>query len=262
MKTTVRTSREGRVALIELNRPEVRNAVDESIRVGLLEAIRAVGLDPEVRAVILTGVGSAFSAGADLKAMLANPDESVRRIARVITHEYQPIVEAVARLDQPVIAAINGSAVGIGVSLALCCDLAVMSEDASLMPSFTTLGLAPDGGASWFITRRVGALSAFELLAEGVPIPAPRCLELGLVSRVRRADLVLPEAMSWAQALAKRAPMAIAATKRLVRFAMSASLSETVSAEADMQTFLSKTEDAKEAVAAFAQKRAPGFRGT
>jgi 2-(1,2-epoxy-1,2-dihydrophenyl)acetyl-CoA isomerase len=261
MTTAVRTTREGKVALIELNRPDAKNAIDAAMRRGLLAAVDDVGRDPGVLAVVLTGAGSGFCAGADLKALSDNPDTSLRRVARSITHEFQPAIEGIARMDKPVIAAINGNAVGIGIALALSCDLIVMAEDAQLMPVFTGIGIVPDGGASWFLTRRLGYSLAFEILAEAQRMPAARCRELGIANRVVPAAELRQTAMDWAGRLAERAPLAVALTKRVARLAVTAGLSETIGVEADLQAFLTRTDDVREAIAAFNEKRKPNFSG-
>lgn len=261
MTTAVRTVREGRVLLIELNRPEAMNAINIAMRRELLAAVDEAGRDHQIGAVVLTGAGTAFSAGADLKAMSESPDQSLRRTARSITHDFQPAVEGIARMDKPVIAAVNGNAVGIGMSLALACDLMVMSEDASLMPVFTNIGIIPDGGASWFLTQRLGYGRAFEILAEAQKIPANRCAEFGIANRIVAANAVRQAALEWAERLAARAPLALALTKRVTRLATSASLSDVIGVESDLQGFLTQTDDVREAIAAFNERRRPEFRG-
>jgi len=261
MSSEVEITRDGAVATVLLNRPEAMNAVDTDMRRSLTAAFDTLGRDGEVRAVILSGAGKAFCSGADLKSAAANPDTSLRRTARTLIHDFQPLIECIVRLDKPVIAAVNGAAVGVGMSLALACDLLIMAESAYLLSPFVGIGLIPDGGLSWFLTRRIGYGRTFEILAEGQKLSAARCLELGVCNRVAvQADL-METAATWAAALAERAPLALALTKRAARLSMACSLSDSLTMEAEFQTLCASTEDSREAIAAFREKRSPLFRG-
>jgi 2-(1,2-epoxy-1,2-dihydrophenyl)acetyl-CoA isomerase len=261
MTESVRITCEDRVALLELNRPDAMNAIDMDLRRGLLAALDRVGRDANVGALIVTGAGRGFCSGSDLKSAAQNPDTSVRRTARTLLHDFQPILETIGRLDKPVIAAVNGPAVGVGMSLVLACDLVIMADSAYLSAPFVNVGLLPDGGAAWFLTRNIGYARAFEMLAEAQKLGATRCLQLGIANRVVDPAALRSEAQRWAASLALRAPLALALTKRVARLASSVGLSESLTIEAELQTFLAGTEDAREAVAAFAEKRNPGFRG-
>ena len=157
----VLSERHGAVALITINRPATRNALSGEVAAALYEALVAAAADREVRAVVLTGAGGAFSAGADLKEGLA-PD---RRVEEVINYRYRPSLELIGGMDKPVIAAIPGPAAGIAMSYALACDLIVMAEEGYLLSPFATISLVPDGGASWFLARRLGYHRAFQLLS-------------------------------------------------------------------------------------------------
>jgi 2-(1,2-epoxy-1,2-dihydrophenyl)acetyl-CoA isomerase len=231
------------------------------LRRGLLAALDQVARDPNVGALVITGAGRAFCSGSDLKSAAANPDTSVRRTARTLLHDFQPILETIARLDKPVIAAVNGPAVGVGMSLVLACDLVIMAQSAFLAAPFVNVGLIPDGGVAWFLTRRIGYPRAFEVLAEAHKLDANRCLELGIANRVVDLTALTSETQIWSASLAARAPLALALTKRVARLASSVDLSEMLTIEAELQTSLAGTEDAREAIAAFAEKRTPSFRG-
>jgi 2-(1,2-epoxy-1,2-dihydrophenyl)acetyl-CoA isomerase len=261
MSTEVVTSREGRVATVEINRPQTLNAIDFSMREDLLAAFDDLARSPDVGAVVLTGAGNAFSSGADLKSAASHPDTSLRRTARSLMHHFQPLIECITRMDKPVIAAVNGAAVGVGMSLALACDLLVMSDKAYLLAPFCGIGLIPDGGAAWFLTRRIGYARAFELLVEGQKVSASRCLELGLANRVVESSALKENALRWAAEMAQRAPIAVALTKRIARMSQSVGLAELLTMEAELQTFCANTEDAREAMTAFAEKRTPVFKG-
>jgi 2-(1,2-epoxy-1,2-dihydrophenyl)acetyl-CoA isomerase len=237
------------------------NAIDLSMRKNLLASFGELARSVDVRAVVLTGAGKSFCAGSDLKSAASNPDTSPRRTARTLLHDFQPLLECISRMDKPVIAAVNGAAVGFGMSLALACDLVVMSDNAYLMSPFIGIGLIPDGGAGWFLARRIGYGRAFEFLIDGRKIEAARCVELGIANRVMSSERLAPEAAKWAAELAERAPIAVALTKRVLRLSLSSGLSEMLNVEAELQTLCASTEDAREAIAAFGEKRVPTFRG-
>lgn len=261
MSASINIERHGRVAIVELNRPDALNAIDSEMRQTLARELDRIGRDDSVGAVVLAGVGKSFCAGADLKSAAAIEDTSTRRVARMLTHEYQPLLETIARMDKPVIAAVQGAGVGVGMSIVLTCDLMLMAEGSYLMSPFIKLGLTSDGGAAWLLTRRLGHARAMEILLEAEKIEAARCLELGLANRVVAAEALRADALEWATTLAARPPIAVALTKRLVRMAPTASLSESLTMEAEFQSFCAATEDTREAIAAFAEKRAPVFKG-
>jgi len=250
-----------RVATVELNRPEAMNALDISMRQALLAAFDELARSTDVGAVVLTGAGKGFCAGADLKKAAANPDTSLRRTARSLLHGYQPLFECITRMDKPVIAAVNGGAVGVGMSLALACDLMVMADNGFLLSPFLGIGLIPDGGAAWFLTRRIGYGRALEVLTDGQKLGAARSLELGIANRIAAPEALRASAEKWAAELAARAPMALALTKRVARLSMSLTLSDALTLEAELQAFCASTEDAREAISAFSEKRAPRFTG-
>ena len=175
--------------------------------------------------------------------------------------EYRPILECIAEMDQPVIAAVGGSAAGIGVSYALACDLLVMADNAFLLSPFTTISLVPDGGLNWLLVHQLGYRRAFQLSIEAERIPADRCVELGLANKAVPADALLDEAVAWAQSIAKRAPLSIAATKKAMRHATSGSWASTFDIEAPLQRRLRESEDCAEGVAAFFEKRSAEFKG-
>ena len=258
MTVTVRYERLGPVAIISLDRPESLNGFTDELRADLHRALETARDEVEVRAVVLTGAGRCFSAGADLKAGF----DSDRGVEGQLQDEYRPALELIAEIPKPVIAAVNGFAAGIGLSFALQCDLVVMAEDAFLLSPFTTISLVPDGGANWMLVRQLGYHRAYELSIESTRIAAPRCVELGLANRTAPADTLLDDAIACAGDLAKRAPLSLAATKRAMRFAMDEACGPSYDLEARLQGDLLASEDATEGVAAFFEKRAPEFKGT
>lgn len=262
MGTTVNTERHGKVMLIELTRPEAMNAVDPVMKRELPAALAAAGRDYEIGAVVLTAAGSkAFCTGSDLKAGSGSDDPSIRRTARSLLYDYQPVLDLITRMDKPVIGAINGVAAGVGMSMALACDLVVMSNKAYMMSPFLNIGLVPDGGAAWFLIRKLGHARGFEAIVDSQKLSAAQCLDYGLINRAVEPEDVRANAMEWATQLADRAPIAMALSKRLSRLAQTTGLAEYLALEAEMQAMCSSTQDAREAVSAFIEKRTPTFTG-
>ncbi len=254
---TVKYASDGQVAVITIHRPDAMNSFNQVLRADLLAACQRVADDSSVRVVVLTGEGRLFSAGADLKESL-DPDASIEDMLQT---EYRPALECIWDMEKPVIAAVGGSAAGIGMSFALVCDLMMMADNAFLLSPFTTISLVPDGGLNWLMVHQLGYRRAFQLSVESERIPAERCLELGLANRVVPADNLLAEATAWADTLAQRAPLSVAATKKAMRHATSGSWVSTFDIEARMQQRLRGSPDSAEGVSAFLEKRTPQFKG-
>src|SRR5690606_8196206 len=212
---TVRYKRDEAVAVITIHRPDAMNSFNTELRRDLLAAFQKARGDSSVRVVVLTGEGRSFSAGADLRGSLS----SDRSVEEQLQQEYRPIFECIAEMDQPVIAAVAGSAAGIGMSYALACDLLVMAEDAFLLSPFTTISLVPDGGLNWLLVHQLGYRRAFQLSIECERIPAERCVQLGLANRTAPAASLLEDTIAWARSIAERAPLSLAATKKAMRHA-------------------------------------------
>lgn len=261
MNTAVVASREGRVALVELNRPEARNALNMDMRKALRQALDEVAVDPDIGAVVITGAGNAFCAGGDFKAVDQARQRNSRDTTRSLMHDVQPLLECITRMDKPVIAAVNGPAVGFGMSLALACDLMVMSRHSYLMSQFIKLGLIPDGGAAWFLARRIGSARMFEAVVSAQKMTAEFCVSVGIANRVVLDNELRAESLRWGGELAALAPIGMALTKRLSRLATSNRLEETLLLEAEFQGICATSEDSREAIAAFTEKREPKFRG-
>jgi len=246
-----------RVATITLDRPEVLNAFDRALKDELLAALKRAGKDAEVRVVIVTGAGRGFSAGQDLRERqgAATPlDDELRT-------RYNPIIETIAGMPKPVIAAVNGVAAGAGMSLALACDLRIASEQASFIEVFGRVGLVPDTGSTWFLPRLVGAAKALELMWTTDAVDAATALTLGLVNRVVPADALMKETRDLALRLASAAPLALALTKRAVQRALESGLAESLDYEASLQGIAGRSRDYAEGVAAFIEKRPALFTG-
>ena len=248
--------RRGPVAVITICRPEAMNSFNRRLRLELLATFRRAAADRSIRVVALTGKGRAFSAGADLRDM--SPDENIEE--RLQT-EYRPILECIATMQQPVIGAVNGPAAGIGMAFALSCDLLIMADDAFLLAPFTTISLVPDGGLCWLLVHLLGYRRAFQLSVESERIGASRCVELGLANKAVPAASLMDETLEWAGALAQRAPLSVAATKKAMRFAAASDWASTFDLEAHQQLALRGSADHAEGVKAFFEKRKPNFAG-
>ena len=255
MSEIIRYEQRGAVGIITLHRPESMNSFNTELRAALVDAFAKAHEDDSVRVVVFTGKGRCFSAGADLKAGID------RDVEEILQSEYRPVQEAIATIPKPVIAAVPGSAAGIGMSMALQCDLVLMADNAFLLSPFTTISLVPDGGLSWLLVRQLGYRRAFQLSVESERISAEQCVGLGLANKVVPADELLESAVEWAQALARRAPLSLAATKKAMRFAADNNWSDAYDLEARLQGELLGSEDNQEGIQAFLEKRAPEFRG-
>lgn len=254
---TVRYDRHDAIALITINRPDAMNSFNTELRRDLLAAFQLAAGDKSVRVVVLTGEGRSFSAGADLKASLSTD----RTVEQQLQEEYRPVLECIMTMDQPVIAAVGGSAAGIGLSYALACDLMIMGDNAFLLSPFTTISLLPDGGLNWLLVHQLGYRRAFQLSVESERINAAKCVELGLANKAVPGDDLLDEALAWARSLAKRAPLSLAATKKAMRHATANDWASTFDVEAPLQLELRNSQDCVEGVTAFFEKRDAVFRG-
>jgi 2-(1,2-epoxy-1,2-dihydrophenyl)acetyl-CoA isomerase len=255
-EATHRVERDGAVATVTLDRPDAMNALTRASRRSLALDLRALSADAAVRCVVLTGAGRAFCAGQDLR-----EEDALADVDTTIRETYVPIIEALVGMPKPVIAAINGAAVGAGLSLALACDVRYLADGAVLMMAFSNIALVPDSGGSWFLPRIVGYARAFELAASGRRVGSDEALALGLVERVLPHDELLPAANELAAALAARPTLALAWTKRLLRAAEQGTLSDVMELEAQLQVAAVATHDHAEGVAAFLAKREPRFEG-
>jgi 2-(1,2-epoxy-1,2-dihydrophenyl)acetyl-CoA isomerase len=261
---TVNLLRDGAAAIVEMNRPAVLNAWDGQIGHDLLAALRACG-EPDVRAVLVTGAGRAFSAGADLGSV-SDGGMPLRRDGRpdleaVLQLRYHPIMREVRRLTKPVLAGVDGTAAGIGMSFALAADLVTVSERAKLNHAFTKIGLGPDGGASIFLLARLGWTRAAAIMLEGRVVEADEAVSIGLVNRKVPTEGFREAVESEVRALAAGPTLANAAAKRAINAQVLRSLEEVLELEAREQGLLGESEDFAAAVAAFMKKEQPTYSG-
>jgi 2-(1,2-epoxy-1,2-dihydrophenyl)acetyl-CoA isomerase len=252
----VETSRDGAVLTITLNRPEVLNAFNAAMHRALAAALKEARAD-DVRAVVLTGAGRGFCVGQDLTEFR----EAAGDIGTRLRANYHPNVLAIRALEKPVIAAVNGAAAGAGLSFACACDLRLASDQAAFVPAFINIGLIPDSGGTFFVTRLVGQARAFEWLSSGRRLTAAEAHAWGLVSEVVEHHALAERAAARAAELAALPTRGIGMTKRLLDRAPAASLDEQLEWEAQLQTAATQTEDFREGVDAFLEKREPRFHG-
>ena len=260
---TVTLSRAGAAARIELNRTDSLNAWNAQLARDLRRAVEAVACDDDVRAVLVTGAGRAFSSGADLRDLAeAGTNASGHMdVHTVLVERYHPIITGIRDMPKPVVCAINGPAVGIGCSLALSCDLVLAAESAYLLLAFVHVGLVADGGSSLFVPARAGMARAAEMAMLGERVPAGQAADWGLVNRVVADEQLEADAEALTMRLAAGPTRAYAGVKRELNAWLYGRMHEQLRLEADIQQEMAGTADVVEGATAFAQKRPPEFTG-
>jgi 2-(1,2-epoxy-1,2-dihydrophenyl)acetyl-CoA isomerase len=250
-------------ATVELNRPQALNAWNAQLGADLLTALQHCAAEDAVRAVLITGAGRAFSSGADLKDVSggASTPDGHPDVYKTLTERYHPIMHAIREMPKPVLAAVNGPAVGIGCSLALCCDLIVAAESAYFLLAFVNIGLVPDGGSSLFVPTRVGMARASELAMLGERLPAAKALEWGLINRVVAEEELYTRAVELAGRLAGGPTRSYAGTKRQLNSWLYARMGEQLELEARIQQEMAGSADFLEGTTAFVEKRPARFSG-
>ena len=259
---TVSVYRCGGAVKLELNRPERMNALNQQLRIDLLAAVEQIGGDDEVRAVLLTGAGRAFSSGADLKDERNLTPDGHPDVYSVLTEHYHPIITGLREMPKPVIAAVNGAAAGVGLSLALACDLVLAAESAYFLLAFVNIGLVPDGGSSLLVPSRVGFTRAAEMALLGERIGAATALDWGLINQVWPDAELAGRAEALCARLAAGPTGSYAGTKRQLNRWLYEQMAGQLEFEAQIQQERAGSSDFAEGVAAFAQKRTPRFTGS
>ncbi len=245
------------VGLIQLNRPEKMNAIGALTREQLGDAIKQVERDDAVRVVVLTGSGRAFCSGADVTEMVQDGGmRTPEDVGNVLRNEYMPMLTRLRTMPKPVIAAMNGPAVGIGASYALACDIRIATPEAYILEAFINIGLAPDGGVSWLLPRLVGTGVAYEMFFTGKPLSAADAHRLGVINRLVPADKLEAEVRELAALIASQPRQALAGAKRAVVHALESSYEEALEFESYLQEAQAASVEFSEGVNAFLAKRA------
>ncbi|HEY1236902.1 MAG TPA: enoyl-CoA hydratase-related protein [Solirubrobacterales bacterium] len=258
---TIDLTTDGPAARILLNRPEALNAWNGQFGEDLLDAVRAVAEDEAVRAVLITGAGRGFSSGADLKEQRTGGDGGAPDLSARLKEIYHPIITGLREMPKPVVAAVNGPAVGIGCSLALAADLILAAESSYFLLAFVNIGLVPDGGSTAFLPARVGYARAAEMAMLGERVPAGQALDWGLVNRVVPDDQLETASGELLERLANGPTRSYAGAKKLLNRRMYADLAGQLDAEAETQKEQGTSGDFVEGVLAFVEKRPPNFTG-
>lgn len=245
-----------RVATISLNRPSTLNSFDQGLRRDLLAALQRAEQDEEVRILVLTGEGRAFSSGADLTSESTYPS-----FVEECEAEYKPFLMAVQDSTKLVVAAVNGVAAGISTALVLNCDLIIMAEDAYLYQAFSAIGLIPDGGTTQLLVNRLGYHKAIELVVDAGKLSAEQCLELGIANRIVPNQELRAQTQKWAEKLARGAALSQNLSKQIMRKSGLMTYAEVIDAEAELQCKCIASEDAKIGRTAFLNKQKPKFIG-
>jgi 2-(1,2-epoxy-1,2-dihydrophenyl)acetyl-CoA isomerase len=262
LASTVLYEERGAVALVTLNRPAALNSFDRQMHHDLWAAFDQAEANPAIRAMVLTGSGRGFCAGADLSSFDFTPGPD--RVARadpgpIIDQAFNPTTRRIQSLRMPIIAAVNGVAAGAGASVAMACDIAIAAPQASFIQAFSKIGLIPDAGSSWLLVERIGLARALALAMTGDKLPAQQAKDWGVIWEV--ADDPVAAALAMAERLAVMPTKALVATRALLQGATTRSLSEQLDLERDTQSAMGRTHDYFEGVQAFLEKRPAQFKG-
>lgn len=250
---------ENKIAYIALNRPEVFNSFNREMALLLQKTLTDCEKDSNVRAIVLSGNGKAFCAGQDLKEV--TDPELNPGFRKILEEHYNPIIQKIRTIEKPIIGAVNGVAAGAGANIALACDIVVSSEHASFIQAFSKIGLIPDSAGTFFLPRLIGFQKASALMMLGDKVSAQEALDLGMIYKVFSAETFEEEVNKLAITLANMPTKALGLTKRLLNQSMSNNLNEQLALESDLQIEASSSNDYKEGVTAFVEKRKPEFKG-
>ena len=261
MSETVLYNAEAGVATLTLNRPDSLNALNRQLHADLRLAFGRAASDPEIRCLILTGAGRGFCSGADLVDSVALSSGGVPDLAKALDTTYNPLIRAMRDMPKPIVAAVNGIAAGAGASIALACDLVMAAKSASFIQAFCKIGLIPDAGSTWLLPRHVGRARAAALTLLGDKLPAEQAESWGLIWKAVDDERLMEEATKLGRHLATQPTKALGLIKRALAAAETNSLDQQLDLERDLQGELGRTDDFKEGVAAFREKRPAKFTG-
>ncbi len=248
-------------AKITLNRPDVLNSFNEVMHVELRNALKDSQKDEAVRAILLTAAGRGFCAGQDLGDRAVTGDDGPRDLSGTIDKFYNPLVRLIQSIEKPVVCAVNGVAAGAGANIALACDIVYAAKSASFIQAFCKIGLVPDSGGTWSLPNLVGMARAKALTMLGDKIPAEQAEEWGMIWKCVDDEALMDEVMGMAKKLAKQPTKGFDLTLRAVNAANTNTLDEQLDLERDLQRLAGRTDDYREGVAAFMEKRSPNFTG-
>ena len=262
MSDVLQQERDGGVAILTLNRPDVLNAFNDDLGHALRLAVEECARDESVRCIVITGAGRAFCSGEDLSPLKGVYEQGqAPDLGNTIADRYNPLIRSIRSAPKPVVAAVNGVAAGAGASLALACDFRIAAERAKLLFAFVKVGLVPDSGGVWFLANMIGTANTWQLASSGEPLGAERAAAMGVFDKVLPPDDFEPGWRSFAAKLAAGPTRAYALTKTLVHSAPDRTLEEQLELEIEAQTTAGKTSDHLEGVQAFFDKRPPNFEG-
>ncbi len=251
--------RHGHVAVLTLNRPEKFNSINRPLALGIQSALDTCAADESVRCVVITGNGRAFCAGQDLKEV-TDPDGP--GLSTIVAEHYNPIIDRIRSIQKPVIAAVNGVAAGAGANIALCCDIVVAAASATFIQAFSKIGLIPDSGGTWFLPRLIGWQRASALMMLGDKISAPEAEQMGMIYKTLPDEGFADAVLALAGKMASMPTRGLALTKQALNQTFSNTLQEQLALEDRLQTEAGRTNDYREGVDAFLQKRSPNFLGS
>ena len=246
------------VATLTLNRPEKYHSFIREMALDLQEKLDLCKNDNNIRASVITGSGKAFCAGQDLGEAT---DPNGPALQKIVNEHYNPIIRQIRNIEKPIIAAVNGVAAGAGASIALCCDIVIAKESAVFVQAFSKIGLVPDSGATFFLPRLIGLQKATALMMNADPITATEAEKLGMIYKVVEESKFEDEIIAFSEKLAKMPTIGIGLTKKLLNQSINNSLEQQLNEEEIAQTIAGKTNDYKEGVSAFLEKRKPNFKG-